>query len=167
MVNAVASNSVLSQLYSNFCSTGNQSLVVTYLNADSSTTYTPLINAIPAWISATLTKQAIGLTSTDTISGLRVQVILPDGETAYDSNSSSNAFANINIPKSDFLTSGKYLINVNQNTRSYNMNAALSQTGIAYQIKYSNSTSTNQMYIAVRQGSTSEPLGNIVISMND
>jgi len=33
---------------------------------------------------------------------------------------------------------GKYIINENQGTRSYNMNAALSQSGVAYQKKYSN-----------------------------
>ena len=58
------------------------------------------------------------------------------------------------------------LINENQNTRSYNMNAALSNSGIAYQIKFSNSVNTFQHYIAVRQGSTTEPIGNIVISMD-
>jgi hypothetical protein len=84
----------------------------------------------------------------------------------YDSNSDYNVYTNIGIPSSNFLTTGKYLINENQNTRSYNMNAALSNSGIAYQIKFSNSVNTFQHYIAVRQGSTTEPIGNIVISMD-
>ena len=169
MVNATASTSVLSTLYSNFVSTGNQSSVVNYLKTEASAEYSPLPTAISAWITADSTKQSIGLTASDTIAGLRVQVILADGKTAYDSSAGgNNVFTNINIPKTDFITTGKYLINENQNTRSYNMNATLSQSGIAYQVKYSNSTAVlaNQFYIAVRQGSNIEPLGNIVISMN-
>ena len=162
MVNA--STSVLSQLYSNFVSTGNQTLVVKFLHTDASSEYVSLPTAISGWIAAPETKSSIG--SLADISGLRVQVIMADGRTAYDSSSSNNLFANINIPASDFVNTGKYKINENQNTRSYNMNAALSQTGIAYQSKYSASVGKPQLYIAVRQGSISEPLGNIVISMD-
>ena len=168
MVNATASNSVLSQLYSNFVSTGNQSLVVTFLENEIAGNYTPIPTAITSWISSDATKASIGLSPSDTINGLRVQVILSDGKTAYDSSASANnIFANINIPRSDFITSGKYLINENQNTRGYNMSAALSHTGISFSTKYSTSVNANQLYIAVRQGSITDPLGNIVISMND
>jgi hypothetical protein len=47
------------------------------------------------------------------------------------------------------------------------MGAALAQSGVFYQQKLSLSTGTTQMYIAVRQGlSSSDPLGNIVISLD-
>jgi hypothetical protein len=60
-----------------------------------------------------------------------------------------------------------HFINENQNTRTYNLSAALSNSGISYQTKYSNTVLDNQRYIAVRQGSIAEPLGNIVISINE
>ena len=47
------------------------------------------------------------------------------------------------------------------------MSAALSHTGISFSTKYSTTVNANQLYIAVRQGSITDPLGNIVISMND
>ena len=98
--------------------------------------------------------------------GLRVQVILADGQTAYDSNSINNEYANIGIPSSTFITTGKYLINENQGTRSYNMGALLSQTGVFNQIKYSHTTGTMSIYLAVRQGiSSTQPLGIVVISL--
>jgi hypothetical protein len=165
-MNAIASNSVLSQLYSNFCAKGHQSKIVTFLQENNSSTYAPMVSSISTWLSATETKESIGLTALDTIQGLRVQVIEPDGKTAYDSGSNFNVYANINKPDPNFLTNGKYLINENQNTRSYNMSAALSNTGISFQEKYSISVNNLQHYIAVRQGSQSKPIGNIVISMD-
>ena len=178
MVNATASQGVLSELYSNLVSTGVQSTIVKFLSSEASADYTPVPPAIQTWLgdattkngSAT-TKAAIGLSSTDAIVGLRVQVFLADGTTAFDSNASTplstnNVFTNIKIPSPSFLTNGKYLINENQNTRVYAQSANLSSSGIAFQIKYSTSTSTNQQYICVRQGFTNEPLGVIVISMN-
>ncbi len=94
---------------------------------------------------------------------MRIQVILADGVTAFDSNKLPviNDFNNINK-----ILDGKYLINENQNSRSYNMGAALSQSGVFTQLKYSNSTGENEMYLVIRQGlSMTEPLGNVVISM--
>ena len=172
---ATVSNSSLSQLYSNFSSKANtagstsvQDSVMSYFNAPNAVTaaanYATMATAIAAWI-ATVPN---GYTNTVAGKGLRVQVIEADGKTAYDSNATTaNIYTNINIPKSDFLTTGKYLINENQGTRSYNMGAALAQSGLFYQQKLSLSTNTNQTYIAVRQGLTSaEPLGNVVISLN-
>ena len=167
MVNAISSNGVLNTLYSHLHSSGVHYSIIQFLNALNPSTYSAMAAAISAWITSDAAKQSIGLSSVDAIPGFRVQVIEADGKTAYDSGSTTNnAFANIGVPASNFLTTGKYLINENQNTRIYNMSAALSQTGIAYHTKYSNSVNANQMYIAARQGNTIEPLGNVVISMN-
>lgn len=167
MPNAVPSNGALSQLYDSLHKNGTQSAVVNFLTDVNETDYNTMKGKIEAWLSSDDTKASLGLLSTDTITGLRLQVIEADGKTSFDSSSSSsNLFADINVPKSDFLTTGKYKINENQNSRIYNMSAFLSQSGVAYHTKYSNSVGYNQMYIAVRQGSTAEPLGNIVVSMN-
>ena len=166
MVNAIPSNGVLNQLYSSLCSTGAQSAIINFFNTPNSPNYVAMGAAIVIWAASDAAKASIGLTPSDTIVGLRVQVIEADGKTVFDLASTiNNTYANIGIPAADFLTTGKYLINENQNTRSYIMSAALSQTGIAYQTKYSNSVGTDQIYIAVRQGSTSEPLATIVVSM--
>ena len=172
----VASPGVLNQLYASLCSysftnenksASPQIFVNQYLQETNSPAYyLSMTSALNAWLNSSAPSSAVGVTGS--IPGLRVQIIEADGSTAFDSNSKNNAFANINIPKSDFLTSGKYLINENQGSRSYNMGASLSQTGTFNQIKYSNSTGANQMYYAVRQGTSSSfPLGNIVISMNE
>lgn len=177
MVNATASQGVLAQLYSNLVATGVQSTIVKYLDQEAQLTYALVPPAIQTWLGpnktgSDATKAAIGLSPTDAIAGLRVQVFLADGTTAFDSNASTplstnNIYANIKVPASNFLTTGKYLINENQNTRVYAQSANLSSSGISYQIKYSTSTGSDQQYIAVRQGNTGEPLGIIVISIND
>lgn len=167
MVNAIPSNGVLNQLYSSLCGTGAQSAIMAFFNNPNTLSYNAMELAIVVWAASDAAKASIGLTPSDSILGLRVQVIEADGKTAFDlASTTNNTFANIGVPAANFLTTGKFLINENQNTRSYNMSAALSQTGIAYHTKFSNSVGTNQIYIAVRQGSTSEPIANIVISMN-
>ena len=176
MVIANGSNGLLANLYSSFCGSKAHNVVIDFLERDTQDAYNgtspslfaiTMPSAISAWMSALSTLQSVGLTNQDSIPGLRVQVIMADGKTAYDSNSNNNSYANINVPAANFSTTGKYLINENQNSRIYNMAAALSTSGVSHMLKYSNSVGVNQRYIAVRQGSQTEPLGNIVISMND
>ena len=119
--------------------------------------------------------------------GLRVQIIQSSGWTAYDSavadtsnnflhDVSMNQYKYIATPKMDFAMtvgppptfgSGKWLINENQNTRPYNIGALLSNSGTFYYTGYSPTVTTEQMYLAVRQGNNPNySLGNVVISMN-
>jgi hypothetical protein len=177
----VPSQGALQQLYSSLTTysysdttsgltASPQTFVNNFLTNLNATTYDEMSNAIKYWLTSSAPASALGLqaSASNNPPGLRVQVIEADGTTSFDSNvGANNVFTNIKIPKSDFLTSGKYLINENQGTRSYNMGAILSQSGIYYMSKYSNSIGYNQSYIAVRQGaSPALPLGNIVISIN-
>lgn len=180
-LNNVANSGSLSQLYSSLCSTpyldpstniqtNIQSFVASYLSrSNDATKYRIMSEAINYWLTSTIPQQAVGLPTTTSISGLRVQIIEADGTTAYDSSSGNrNIYTNIGIPSPNFLTTGKYLINENQGTRSYNQGAFLSQTGVFYERKFSNSTDSFQIYIAVRNGtSPARPAGVIVISMNE
>jgi hypothetical protein len=146
-----------------------QNFVVKFLTKLDASGYISMNNALTNWLVSSAPASALGLppSSSNNPSGLRVQVIGDDGTTIFDSSSTNNAFANIKIPRSDFLTTARYLINENQASRPYNMGAILSQTGIYYMSKYSTSVGYNQSYIAVRQGATPAlPLGNIVISIN-
>jgi hypothetical protein len=147
-----------------------QTFVNNFLTNLNATTYAEMANAINYWLTSNAPALALGLpaSSSNNPAGLRVQVIESDGTTSFDSSAgANNVFTNIKIPKSDFVTSGKYLINENQGSRSYNMGAFLSQTGVYFLSKYSNSTKSNQSYLAVRQGTSPNlPLGNIVISIN-
>jgi hypothetical protein len=176
----VVCDSLLSAVYGSMCtqnydngtiSTSYQNYVANFFEslgtASASTDYGYMAAALSAYVTNP-PLSALGYPSGAVISGLRVQVIDADGKTAYDSAAgASNLYSNINIPKSDFVTSGKYLINENQNTRTYNQAAALSQSGQAFQVKYSSTVLTNQLYLAVRQGtSVNNPIGNIVISAN-
>ena len=162
----IASNSFLSTLYSQFSQTTHHRRVIKFLNNPISENYDDGFHEIKTnWIeNNTDLLNFLGLAPSAVIDGLRVQVILADGNTAYDSHKTeeNNKFHHIN----KMNINNEYYINENQNTRSYNMGAALSSSGIFYQTKMSHSTGTKQMYIAVRQGSVSAPLGNIVISMN-
>jgi len=177
----VPSQGALQQLYSSLntysytdatsgLTASPQTFVNKFLTNIDATTYAQMNNAIKYWLASSAPASALGLpaSSSNNPPGLRVQVIESDGTTTFDSSAgANNVFTNIKIPKSDFLTSGKYLINENQGTRSYNMGAILSQSGIYYMSKYSTSVGYNQSYIAVRQGTTPAlPLGNIVISFN-
>ena len=184
----VPSQAALNQLYTSACSdaitvnstqTTLQSFVTAYLKANSSGNYANMVLAADAWLASSRPQTALGLPAATPIAGLRVQVIVAGGVTAYDSNAGvNNVFAKIGIPNNtlssggepsaaNFINSGKYFINENQGTRSYNMSAWLSNSGVAYETKNSGSTGTFQSYIAVRQAATSvTPLGNIVISFN-
>ena len=172
----------LNSLYNSLCSTlysmndtdhaSIQSFTIYYLNNLSNTTYENMAAAIYFWLnSTTIPHIAVGIPTgipaKIAIPGLRILVLNADGSTAFDSYSQYNSFANIGIPKADFMTSGKYLINENHGTRTYFQGAMLSQTGNFSLKKWSNSTGTTQIYLAVRQGlSANEPFGAIVLTIN-
>ena len=158
-------------------------------NQSDSTCYTTMTTSIANWLNEQSDLKtgpflALGLkpswnTNNGSQYGIRVQVILANGQTAYDSNAkTNNIYGNINKPTPTIASidkfgntiyqwDGKYLINENQATRSYNMGAALSNSGIFYQTAHSTTVKKEQMYLVMRQGnSPSSPLGNLVISMN-
>jgi len=173
----------LNSLYNSLCSTlyavsstnqaSVQSYVIYFLTNINSTNYINMVNAINFWLNSTTIPQlavgiATGTQAKNAIKGLRIQVILSDGTTAFDSNSNSNnIYSNINIPSPDFITSGKFLINENHGTRTYFQGAILSQSGIYCIKSYSTSVNCDQLYLAIRQGlSSHEPFGAIIISIN-
>lgn len=176
------SSAFLQSLYSSLCSTmyaksstlqaSIQSFIIYYLNNINETNYNNMIEAINFWITSTTIPQlsvgiATGTPANVIIQGLRILVIEPDGVVSYDSTSSNNYFKNLKIPRSDFLTSGKFLINESHGTRPYFQAAMLTSAGTFFMKKYSNSVKNNQIYLATRQGlSPNEPFGVVVISMN-
>ena len=179
-----SSLAALQQLYSSLCSaivSGNtnsvQNSVMDYLIIpNDSARYSSMANAIVRWLNSNGPTEAVGISGGGGIVSLRVQIIEADGTTSFDSNAcggsvgsytiGQNLFDNINKPSTNFITTGKYIINENQGNRSYNMGAWLSQTGVFTQFKYSNSTGVGEQYLAVRQGKApSNPLGNIVVSL--
>jgi hypothetical protein len=146
-------------------------------NQSDPTCYETMSTSIKSWLDTSSNETgpftALGLnpswnTSKGSQYGIRVQVIFANGQTAFDSNAgSNNIFGNINKPKDTFLSDGKWLINENQSSRSYNMGAQLSNSGFFYQTAHSGTVKKQQMYLAMRQGiSPTQPLGNLVISMN-
>jgi hypothetical protein len=160
-MSVVASSAFLHQLYNSLCSNSVQSRVMQFLNhPGSSSDYTNMAHAINSWIQSA--------NSSTVIPGLRVFVIDPNGATTYDSNAGvNNIHSNINKPALDFLTTGKYMINENLGARSYIMGAALSQSGVFSQTKYSNTANKKLLYLAIRQGlSSAEPHGFIVLAMD-
>ena len=167
MTSLVASSSALDQLYASLCASGTQSLVVKYLNTLDATTYTAMANALYAWRNSS--PEIILNKNFNQIAGLRIQVVESDGKVAFDSGSGilNNQHHLINIPKPDFLTTGKFSINENHSSRTYVMAALLNESGIARQEKWSSSVKANQMYLGVRQGATSNfPEGVVVVSIN-
>lgn len=148
----VGSQSVLNNLYGSLVSNNVQSACVNYLNKLDLESHTLMSSKINEWLNSSAPQASIGLSPTTKIPQLRVQVIEADGTPAF------YTYKIVNFDTKDN--------EVNVNTRSYNMGAALSQSGMFCQIKYSNTVNSRQIYLAVRQGNTSEPLGNIVISMN-
>ena len=179
----VASVSFLNQLYTSLCSnsvpgytdTNVQTYCKQFLNdPGNSTKYNTMVGAINAWLaSTTIPQAAVGLPASSVpaytqIPGLRVFVLDANGATTYDSLVlGNNIYTNINVPRADFLTTGKYMINENLGSRSYVMGAALSQTGVFSQTKYSNTANKKLLYLAIRQGlSSAEPSGFIIVSMD-
>jgi hypothetical protein len=157
-------------------------------NQSDQNSYTTMAKSISEWFDVSNNDHgpfsALGLnpawnTNKGAQYGIRTQVILANGQTAYDSNSGTkNTFGNINKPTSTSAVvdtsgnvtiqwDGKWMINENQASRSYNMGAQLSNTGIFYQTAHSATVKKEQMYLVIRQGnSPASPLGNLVISMN-
>lgn len=150
-----------------------QEYITTFLNIENKTNYEKMYESINFWLSSTTIPQsALGIVSNGTpainqISGLRVMIILSDGKVAYDTTSINNNYENINKPKSDFLTNGKYLINENHGVRSYFQSAINSDDGTFFMRKYSYSSNSNLLYLCFRQGKTRyDPLGVVVIAIN-
>jgi hypothetical protein len=116
--------------------------IAAFLNNQSDqNSYNTMSTAITSWLSQKTSDKtgpflALGLkpewnTNKCFQYGIRVQVLFANGYTVYDSNSNTNnQFGNINVPRTTFLADGKWLINENQATRSYNMGATLSNNGI-------------------------------------
>ena len=177
----LASESALHSLYGSLCSanfsdgtnvSSCQTFVIQYFNnlsgSNKTSSYSSMANVLFQWLTGSAPQTSLGLPNSTTIPGLRIQIIDPDGKTSFDSNAGvlNNIVDNINVPGDNFPNDGKYIINENQNTRSYNMGAALSEQGEYFQNKWSSTVNAVQLYLAVRQGNKSKPLGNIVISMN-
>lgn len=170
-------NSISTSIYTttdlNHNQSSIQSFIIIFLMKISEENYINMVNAIDYWINSTTivafsTGIQAGYPAKTAIPGLDIIIGLPDGTVAYDSNSTNNLFKNINIPHPNFLTNGKYLINVNHASRNYFMGACLSQSGSFNVKKWSTSTNGYKLYLAIRQGLTpNEPVGVIVISMND
>ncbi len=174
MTVAYPSVSTLNTLYASLCQKAQQDIAKSLNNPTDNTNYEKAVNSIFAWVED-YPKRASdiggGVASTkEAMNGLRVQVILPDGVTLVDTYKSKVNHTLVNVNAISVFTPGlklQYYINENQSSRSYNMGAFLSQSGVFTQMKYSNSTGVEQYYFAIRQGtSASEPLGNVVISMN-
>ena len=154
----IASPSFLNQLNISFNSKNTQTIIIAFLLQQNQTNYTNMYNAIYAWLNSTFPQQSTGINTTISIPGLRIQVIDPDGTTAFDSSKGVNNTYNNYLSKT---------IYENQNTRSYNIGAIMSNAGVFYQTKYSQSVKAFQMYLAVRLGLGSDvPVGNLVISMD-
>ena len=103
----------------------------------------------------------------------RMLIAQSDGTVVYDSKSGiNNLYENISLYKTTSTTIGNttyykntFLINENHGNRTSYLAAMLSSSGKAYTIKPSNSTSTNQFYVALRLGpSTFDPYGIVIIS---
>ena len=164
---AIASENTLEQLYGSLVSSGVQSTIYRFLkDPGDSQRYASMATSIPLWLNSDTTRNSIGVVNGGDMKHLRINISLPDGLVVYDSDSSNNAFANIGIPASDFLTTGNYLINENHGSRVYFMAASLSRSGKAYSVKFSTSTTRRTFYIAVRQNTEIDNYGIITISMS-
>jgi hypothetical protein len=172
---AVASVSRLQQLHAKLAATPALTNAATYITNPSQGNYTPLLQSVMDFMRTTSADQP---DLADNV--LRVQMVLADGVTFIDTSkddyqlvtscvpSSSNKLKNqhVNVGAS-VTTSGAlaWTLGENQNTRGYNMGATLSQSGVFVQQKRSNTTGTNQLYMAVRIGTLNEPQGNVIISI--
>lgn len=170
-VNATPSVSTLNTLYASLCQTAQQR-ITKYLNAPAdSAKHAAMTTDVFDWLENTGPLYAAIGGDVNALNGLRVQVVLPDGVTVLDTSRARavNTFANVSALKTAPAADSKlsYYINENQASRSYNMGASLSQSGVFSQVKYSNSTGLAQYYLAVRQGaSAAEPYGNVIVSMD-
>jgi hypothetical protein len=164
---AITSEDTLNNLYNSLVASGVQSAIYRFLRDPSAQArYDDMASVIPGWLTSDATRNSIGVINGGSLNNLRINISLSDGLVVYDSASNNNSFANIGIPRPDFLTTGKYLINENHGTRVYFMAASLSRSGKAYNVKFSNSTSRRSFYLAVRQNTEIENYGIITISLN-
>jgi len=169
-IKATPSVSTLNTLYASLCQTAQQR-ITKYLNSPAdSDKYDKMVTDVFAWLKETGSLYKILGGDVNDLNGLRVQVILPDGVTVLDTSKAKadHEFDKVGVLKTVAANSKlSFYINENQASRSYNMGALLSNSGVFSQVKYSNSTGVAQYYLAVRQGATpSEPYGNVVVSMD-
>lgn len=116
-------------------SSGGVQSTIEYVLNPSDTAYTNMLNAL---LSAKNNYVAdTGLTK-------RILVTLSDGTVIFDSSKDNNARANIKS------------INENHMSRVAIVSAALSQSGVAFEKKYSSSTGFFEEYLAHRLGKSSE-----------
>ena len=95
----------------------------------------------------------------DLYPGLRVLVTLSDGTVAYDTKSANNTYL-------AFSTKNPKAINENHNSRLAILTALMSNAGTGYEKKYSYSNGQDQVYYAVRMGSSPQhALGVVRVSV--
>jgi hypothetical protein len=86
----------------------------------------------------------------------RILVTESDGTVIMDSSKTTNTYANWKAKK----------INENHNTRIAVLNSQLQEGGVGSETKYSSSTGTKQVYVAVRAGAFLEAAGSFRLSVN-
>jgi hypothetical protein len=166
MPNAYASQLNLQQMHTTLTSTSVTSAITGYLEGPSQTSYDVMVTSITKWITSDVHLKSIGLTSADTISGLRLIVADSTGSRVYDSlSSTNNTYNNIDVPAKNFMTSGQYMIGKNMNTWPNVMQALLSQSGFSFHARYNTTAKAKILVYTVRIGSPNEPIGTIVLSM--
>jgi hypothetical protein len=164
-----ASETVLDVLYAAFASSipATSAVNTFFLSAngtDASNNCLTMQTAMNTYIATNPVAAYANGTATVANSGYRIQIIDADGTVAYDSYRLQSSTASTANTVQNFQNG---TINSNQNTRTYNIGAALSNSGRFYQKKYSTTTLQTQMYYAVRQNPCAQiPLGNVVISLN-
>ena len=139
------------------CQTAAIAFLLSQTNVSPTFLYTNMVTTIFSWLNGPSPNTYTG--TTVPIPGLRIQVIDADGSVAMDTYKGilDNTYDN-------YINN---LINENQNTRTYNIGAIMSNTGTFIQTKYSRTVNSTQMYLAIREGFGSDyPVGNVVISMN-
>ena len=155
MTSNSASRSVFGSLYKSFLGADCERVSKVFLETQDEAAYNNMVAFILNWKNSLAPQQAINVSAP--IPGLRIVVTDPDGTVALDT-AKTNTWANYKAKT----------INENHNTRTYNIGAAMSNDGVFYQEKYSNSVGRNLVYYAIRLGFTSyRPIGNIIISMNE
>lgn len=152
------SSRYLYNLYLSLKNSDTNNNIKTYLTIDNENNYNNMKQTVNEW-----------LQDKNQIEGIRIIIIQSDGSVSYDSNvSNNNIYQNINKPRPDFLTTGRYLININHGVRHYFQQAISSDDGIFYAEKYSNSVNKNLLYLSLREGLNKNiAKGVIVITVSD
>jgi len=168
MVVAVATHSNLQAIYNSLVQSGVTSLIQAFLQAPDAAKHVAMVNAINAWQAGDAHLKSIGLTSADTLPGLRVIVGDPTGSRVFDTFSlSNNQYANIDVPAADFATTGKYKLGKNIHSFPNVMQAILSQSGVSIHSKYNTAANAKTLTITYRLGhSANEPVGCVAVAMN-